>query len=370
MPKLDKKHIEKIQKSLPIFIDYLDSQSFEELHSQALDNARFIRAELPKLLNSFSENDFIELFARLWSSSMFKNVVYRANKIITANGLEKIASEIEHLLDRNAPVEKRFNRFIKSIKYLGAATATEIMCLNEPSKCGIWNTKSIQGLIRLDLIDLLGFKHMLINGSQYEKFNQLSKEIGDILIKLGVEQELNKHGIASVDLMIVDHFLYSISVSEEAKIEKQKRDSDLGFEFIHNDVRDKVAQIGDFLGFDYEVEFKIAHGAQVDVIWRTKIGNLGIVTYVFEVHKSGSIDSLILNLMKALKNPTVHKVIAISDREQLNQIEKETEELDEKFRRMLVLWDVIDVIDAWEKLKDVNELIGKLGLTADPFAKS
>jgi len=39
----------------------------------------------------------------------------------------------------------------------------------------------------------------------------------------------------------------------------------------------------------------------------------GLVTYVFEVHRKGSVDNLIVNLQKALNNPTVQKIIAVSD---------------------------------------------------------
>jgi len=52
-------------------------------------------------------------------------------------------------------------------------------------------------------------------------------------------------------------------------------------------------------------ERKVARGAQVDAVWQARIANLGVVTYVFEVQRHGSIDSLILNLQRAQNNPTV-----------------------------------------------------------------
>jgi len=84
------------------------------------------------------------------------------------------------------------------------------------------------------------------------------------------------------------------------------------YEFDHDEIRDFIRDIGISLGFEAETEKTIGHGARVDVIWRAKIANLGVVTYVFEVHKSGSIDSFVLNLQKAIRNPTVQKVIAVS----------------------------------------------------------
>lgn len=49
---------------------------------------------------------------------------------------------------------------------------------------------------------------------------------------------------------------------------------------------------------------------------------MGRVIYVFEVQTSGSIDSLILNLMKAKSNKAVQGIIAVSDIEQIEKIKK------------------------------------------------
>ena len=46
------------------------------------------------------------------------------------------------------------------------------------------------------------------------------------------------------------------------------------------------------------------------------------VIYVFEVQTKGSVDSLILNLLKSLNNPAVQGVVAVSDKEQLERIKK------------------------------------------------
>ena len=56
-----------------------------------------------------------------------------------------------------------------------------------------------------------------------------------------------------------------------------------------------------------------------------KVGNMGRILYVFEVQTKGSIDSLLINLFKALNNPAVQGVVAVSDREQLEKIKKHSE---------------------------------------------
>src|SRR5262249_51431793 len=67
----------------------------------------------------------------------------------------------------------------------------------------------------------------------------------------------------------------------------------------------------------------LGEGAKVDTVWEATIGNLGRVIYVFEVQTKGSIDSLIINLLKSLNNPAVQGIVAVSDLAQIERIKKE-----------------------------------------------
>ena len=94
------------------------------------------------------------------------------------------------------------------------------------------------------------------------------------------------------------------------------------YKSIHNEVRDKLAEIGLWLGFETYTEIKVADGSIVDTVWQATIGNMGRVIYVFEVQSRGSIDGLILNLLKSMNNPAVQGVVAVSDADQLEKIKK------------------------------------------------
>ena len=130
--------------------------------------------------------------------------------------------------------------------------------------------------------------------------------------------------------------------------------------FIHNDIRDKIADIGRFLGFSAEVEKKIATGAIVDAVWEVTIGNMGRVIYVFEVQTSGSIDSLILNLMKAKNNKAVQGIIAVTDQKQIEKIKKEIATL--SINNEVKFWNYEEVLKVHESLQFANESINNLGL--------
>ncbi|GHT63604.1 hypothetical protein AGMMS50239_19850 [Bacteroidia bacterium] len=177
----------------------------------------------------------------------------------------------------------------------------------------------------------------------------------------------------STDLLAVDYFIWqelqvqsnlskltigSISSDSVDAIEKV---SPKDKEFIHNDIRDKLAEIGRWLGFNTDIEKKVAAGAIVDTVWEVIIGNMGRVIYAFEVQTSGSIDSLILNLMKVKNNKAVQGIIAVTDQKQIEKIKKEIGDLRE-FNGELKFWDYTGVLKVHESLQYVNESINNLGL--------
>jgi len=89
------------------------------------------------------------------------------------------------------------------------------------------------------------------------------------------------------------------------------------------------------LGFEVDADVPIAKGAEVDVLWTARIGNLGEVRYVFEIQRRGSVDSLILNLQKAKNNPTVEKLVVVANGKNIKAVEQEVASLGEHFRKAL-----------------------------------
>ena len=136
--------------------------------------------------------------------------------------------------------------------------------------------------------------------------------------------------------------------------------------FIHDDTRDKISDIGLWLGFTPRTEQKVADGSQVDTVWEATIGNMGRVIYVFEVQTKGSIDSLILNLLKSLNNPAVQGVVAVSDNKQLELIKKHASAVKD-LRDKLKYWNYESVLKTHERLALVNAEINELGLVPEGF---
>jgi hypothetical protein len=342
---LTKEQKANIKKFIRAFEQYLKSQEFQRDQAEIEKRTQYFQAVLPEKLPELSELDVQEIVSNLWASKMFANKATLSAKLVRENGIEKLKTAFRNLFDKDVPPHKRYEKFLKEIKGFGAASVTEMLSYIEPERCGIWNEKTRCAIKKLNLGDIVNPKKYELTGSEYEVYNQLIRAVSEELKHL-----LKKR---TMDLLFAHLFFYEVCEAEVLVC---------GEDFDHNEIRDMVYEIGSMLGFDVDKEVPIGHGARVDVVWRARIGNLGTVTYVFEVHKSGSIDSLLLNLQKALRNPTVQKVVAISSPDRLEQIKNEAEGLPSEFQRNLSYWDVKEVCDTIHHLQSISKIIEKLGL--------
>ncbi|MEM2514051.1 MAG: hypothetical protein QXU81_07020, partial [Candidatus Bathyarchaeia archaeon] len=199
------------------------------------------------------------------------------------------------------------------------------------------NERSRRALKMLGLGDILPVNKYRPSGEEYERIIAVAKEIAELMRGEGL----------GGDLLDVDLFLYMIqSEVEGAAPSRPEVKVEEDYDFDHDEIVEKLVALGAGLGFEAESEVSIASGARVDVVWRARIGNLGVVNYVFEVHRAGSIDSAILNLMKAKNNPTVQKLIVVSNTRNLKIMEKEVSTLPEEFRRIVSYMEAKDVLKA------------------------
>lgn len=338
----------KIKNFIKDFKKYSSTNEFQKDIEDRIKRKEFISKILQKdALHNLDELSFKEIISNLWATAIWSNKEYLVRRIISRNeGLDKIKNELENLLYGNEKFEARFDRFIRKIRGIGPAMITEILCFFNPKEYGIWNDKARKALKILGFETELPLNKYKIKGEEYTKFNSIMK---------GIAKELEKANFKNADLLLVDCFLYNIWLKLKRKIPIKEE------EFDHDEIRDKVKDIGSFLGFEVETEEQIAPGARVDVVWRARIANLGTIAYVFEVHKGGSIDSLILNLQKAMNIPTVQKAVVVSSIDMIEKIKKEMEGTRTEFSRIR-FWKVNEVIKAHEHLSEAIKIIEKLQL--------
>lgn len=351
--KLIEEQTQKIDDFLKIFKLYSQSAEFKKDMEDRKDREKFFKGITKNQIKNLTELDLGGIVSNLWASHIWGNQDYLVNDIIISkNGMDKIRKEMYKLFFDNSNPEDKYQRFISQIKGLGPASITEILCILHPDKCGIWNKRA------RDALKILGFENDIkldkyqINAKEYRKFNEIIASIA---------KKLKNYGFKNADLFFVDYYLYELQKPDKF-VEKPKK-----IDFDHDEICDMIKEIGSWLGFESETNKPISHGAIVDVIWRTKIGNLGIVNYVFEVQSKGSIDSLILNLQKATKNKSVQKVIAVSDEQQIQKIQNEIKDLPESFRDSMSYLEVPDVTQMFENLSEVTMVIKKMDLIKSQF---
>lgn len=332
-----------------VFAQYIQSEDFLQDQKDRIEREQFFQKELPKRIDHLTEAELDDLIVKLWASRMWGNKQYHVQKVLADNGLEKLRIELKLLLDTSTPYITRYERFLKEIRGLGPASLTEMLCYIEPAECGIWNKKARQAIKILTLDTFVNPAQYRLAPSEYKTFNHVLRAIA---------AELPQVNAKTPDLLFVDYFLFQVTEpTPQADVPVVAI-----FTFDHDEMRDLIESIGSMLGFETDTEKQIGRGAKVDVIWRSHIGNLGLVTYVFEVHKSGSMDSLLLNLQKAKSSPSVQKVIAVSDQGQLDKIKLESEGLPEEFRRSLGFWQVEHVQAVGDHLESAMTIINALGL--------
>lgn len=347
----------RLKEYIERFKEYSKTEEFKEDMRERKERELFFRRIDWENLQNMDEFLFGEMISKLWASSIWGNKNYLVKKIISENNFTELKSLLWNLIFAKVDLPERYDSFLENVKGLGPSSITELLCMFKPKEYGIWNDKARKALKILDFKRELPLNKYKINGEEYKKFNEVLKQIS---------YKLQAEGFENVDLLFVDYFLYEVwkrgDVKEKKKIEEQEKSV-----FDHDEVRDYLKDIGDALGFDAEIEKKVAHGSVVDVIWKAKIANLGVVIYTFEVQKGGSVKSLILNLQKARNNRSVQKVIAVSDKKQIEKIKRELIGLPEDFRKSFSFWDFEEVKETYQKLSDIAKVIGKLDLVQDEF---
>lgn len=318
---------------------------------------------------SMTEENFYDYISKLWAMLIWGNKQYVADKMIADNGFDVLKRELSELIWGASPIMKRWDNFLKTVKGFGPATISEILCHVYPEKYMLWNRRAYVGLNYLGVTGLPRYNYQM-TGQKYAELSGVAQQIA---------KEMKAEGVEDVNLLTVDYFIWDELQVEEnlskmhaagkkpktAPVVEEKLDV-ASAEFIHNEIRDKLSDIGKWLGFNADTEKKVAEGSKVDTIWESTIGNMGRIIYVFEVQTKGSIDSLIINLLKALNNPAVQGVVAVSDAAQLDKIRKHAEQVP-NLGAKLKYWDYKKVLEVHEALEMVNESINSLGLVPQGF---
>lgn len=332
---------------------------------ERISQKEFYQAFTREKLLTMTEEEFLEYISKLWSMIIWGNKQYVVDKLIADNGFDNLKKQLVELLYGNAPVEKRWDSFLKTVKGLGPATISELLTYANPEEYVILNRTTIQCFTYLDIPGMPKYNYQY-TGKKYVEVCTVAKKIAAVLREAGIE---------NIDLLTVDYFLWDevLPLAEKNPSDKKTQVAPAKENLVttkeskslHEEIKEKLVAIGELLGFESRAEVRITAGAVVDAVWEAKIGNMGKAIYVFEVQSRGSIDSLILNLKKAQNNAAVQAVVAVADEEQLARIIKESKGgiAEEDLRT----WDSEDVLAVYDALVRAHESINKLALVPESF---
>ena len=342
------------------------SEKINEDFKERLDLISYYQSFTKEEILSMDEDAIYEYISKLWAMLIWGNKHYVVDKIIEDNGLDNFRLKLSDLVRGSRDISDRWNDFRSQIKGMGPAMISEILCKTHPNDFMLWNRRAYVGLNYIAVEKLPRYDYQL-NGKVYKYLCNVCKEIS---------KELDSHGLKDTTLLAVDYFIWEELQVEDnlskiyIKKEKDEKVIPLGSsdesEFIHNDIRDKLRDIGQWLGFTSNIEQKVSVGSKVDTVWEATIGNMGRVIYIFEVQTKGSVDSLILNLLKSLNNPSVQGVVAVSDKKQLEKIQKHAFDVKD-LKDKLKYWDYEEILKVHESLEFVNESINNLELVPPGF---
>lgn len=153
-----------------------------------------------KKIMAMNTNDIFDYLHGLWAMMMWGNKNYVVNKIIENTGLENFRLQLANFVWGKTPIGTRWDQFRAKVKGMGPAMMSEILCKSKPNDYVIWNRSQINGLSYLGVKNLPKYDYQL-NGAFYESLCDICKQIG---------KELKTAGIADLDLLGVDYFLWKV----------------------------------------------------------------------------------------------------------------------------------------------------------------
>lgn len=152
-----------------------------------------------------TEEDFYDYLSRLWAMLIWGNKHYVVDKMIADNGFDTVKKELSELIWGTAPVVKRWDNFLKSVKGFGPAMISELLCHVYPEQCMLWNRRAYVGFNYLGITTLPRYNYQM-TGKKYAELSRVAQEIAD---------EMRSAGVEDVNLLTVDYFIWDELQVEE-----------------------------------------------------------------------------------------------------------------------------------------------------------
>lgn len=317
--------------------------------SETFEKQDQIRSSLAENnLENFEEGDLRQLVRNLWAYDRWGDKDYVIERIVQRD-ISAVRDTLQHALYDTADTGARFSE-LKELNNVGTATASEILMFIYPDEYALCDTKAIEGLKELGFgTQLPNDSHRIRSSEDYLAFLEAAEKL-----RFELAQQVEDPS-SPLNFIYLNEFLYYLAERDQAREAVE--------DFDHEEMKEELLAIGDGLGFDVQEEYKAGPRAVIDVLWSTRVANLGKISYAFEVHRSGSPDSAILNLQKTKNtDPTIQKVVIVATKKDLDRFREELEAVGGDFSKSVSYLEPSAVEQANSHLTELQEILKKAEL--------
>lgn len=105
----------KLQLAIESFVKKSKSNAAysDEIWSERKERRDFYQGFTKQKLLAMTEEEFLAYISKLWSMLIWGNKKYVVDKLIADNGFQQVKKQLVELLYGSAPMEKRWDDFLK-----------------------------------------------------------------------------------------------------------------------------------------------------------------------------------------------------------------------------------------------------------------
>lgn len=205
MVELTTEHKATIKKYAIKHVDWLKTSEGQDNIKEHQEHHDFFKRKFSlDNLKRMNENEFREIYKKLWASNIWTNKDwYIDNKLLEPNGIIKIKEGLVNLLYGTGEINERLDEFRKNIKGFGISSISEILHFVFPDKFCLWNEKpkTVLPFLKINLLPEKFFRYQISTGGEYLQCNKVLETI---------KNELANYGFKKPNFIDLDIFLWHI----------------------------------------------------------------------------------------------------------------------------------------------------------------
>ena len=121
-----------------------DPGHFREEYNQRLELVAYYGSFNPERIATMTSDDVYEYLSKLWAMLIWGNKHYVVDKILSDNGLQVFRENLSRLVWATDPFPNRWDQFRQTIKGMGPAMMSEILCKTHPDQHILWNRRAFR----------------------------------------------------------------------------------------------------------------------------------------------------------------------------------------------------------------------------------